>query len=105
MKPKSLRACVQRMLPEIETMLVMGTTREDIYTEVCQRYGLDKTTIRNFDTALYRARKTAKKIDNVLHYTDENEEIGQPEPRGIPDKKFFDEVNAFYPKQFNTKYK
>lgn len=76
MKPKSLRACVQRMLPEIETMLVMGTTREDIYTEVCQRYGLDKTTIRNFDTALYRARKTAKKIDNVLHYTDENEEIG-----------------------------
>lgn len=97
------------MLPEIEEMLFIGVAREEIYKEVAKRYGFENIKIGSFDLALYRARVKAKanqsSSNDVLHNTDGNEEIGKPEPRGILDKKFFDEVNAFDPKQFNTKYK
>lgn len=122
MKPKSIRGAIQQMLPEIEEMLFIGVAREEIYKEVAKRYGFENIKIGSFDLALYRARVKAKanqsSSNDVLHNTesdssselvlqntDGNEEIGKPEPKGILDKKFFDEVNAFDPKQFNTKYK
>lgn len=126
-KPRNLAALVRARLEEIERWLDYGVSRQEISLILKNESGFDVTD-KAFEMALYRARKKrksvmhntensdqsvnvlhntdSKKPDNdVLHNTDESEEVEKPEPRGILDKKFFDEVNAFDPKQFNDKYK
>lgn len=66
MKPKSIRAALQLMLPEIEEMLSLGVSREEIYKAVCERFGLEGMNVRSFDTSLYRARQIRK---NGMHNT------------------------------------
>ena len=113
-KPRNLAALVRARLEEIERWLDYGVSRQEISLILKNESGFDVTD-KAFEMALYRARKKrksvmhntdSKKPDNdVLHNTDESEEVAKTEPRGILDKKFFDEVNAFDPKQFNDKYK
>ncbi|HHK9522018.1 MULTISPECIES: plasmid stabilization protein StbA [Enterobacteriaceae] len=68
MKPKSIRAALQLMLPEIEEMLSLGVSREEIYKAVSERFGLEGVNVRSFDTSLYRARQIRK---NGMHNTHE----------------------------------
>ena len=75
MKPKSIRAAIQMMLPEVEEMLSLGVSREEVFKAVSERFGLENVNVRSFDTALYRARQNRAKHaapDSVLH--------NQPEP-------------------------
>lgn len=122
MKPKSIRAALQLMLPEIEEMLSLGVSREEIYKAVCERFGLEGMNVRSFDTSLYRARQIRKNgmhnthermpnnEDSVLHNTQTPPE---PEPQGsekkespgIIDKEFFNKISEdFDPKMFNKKF-
>jgi cytochrome c-type biogenesis protein CcmH/NrfF len=39
MKPKSIRAALQLMLPEIEEMMSLGVSRAEIYKAVSERFG------------------------------------------------------------------
>ena len=100
-KPRNLAALVRARLEEIERWLDCGVSRQEISLTLKNESGFDVTD-KAFEMALYRARKKRK---SVMHNTDESEEVEKPEPRGILDKKFFDEVNAFDTKQFNDKYK
>lgn len=71
MKPKSIRAAIQMMLPEVEEMLSLGVSREEVFKAVSERFGLVNVNVRSFDTALYRARQNrAKHADSVLHNTE-----------------------------------
>lgn len=73
MRPKSIRAALQMMLPEIEEMLSLGVSREEVFKVVSERFSLVNMNVRSFDTALYRARKNRAKhttLDNVLHNTE-----------------------------------
>ncbi|EPL9732182.1 MULTISPECIES: plasmid stabilization protein StbA [Enterobacterales] len=122
MKPKSIRAALQLMLPEIEEMLSLGVSREEIYKAVSERFGLEGVNVRSFDTSLYRARQIRKNgmhnthermpnnDDSVLHNTQTPPE---PEPQGsekkespgIIDKEFFNKISEdFDPKMFNKKF-
>ena len=122
MKPKSIRAALQLMLPEIEEMLSLGVSREEIYKAVSERFGLEGVNVRSFDTSLYRARQIRKNgmhnthermpnnDDSVLHNTQTPPE---PEPQGsekkespgIIDKEFFNKIGEdFNPKKFNKKF-
>ncbi|MET6626223.1 plasmid stabilization protein StbA [Klebsiella michiganensis] len=107
MKPKSIRAALQLMLPEIEEMLSLGVSREEIYKAVSERFGLEGVNVRSFDTSLYRARQIRK---NGMHNTQTPPE---PEPQGsekkespgIIDKEFFNKISEdFDPKMFNKKF-
>ncbi|EFT4130069.1 StbA [Salmonella enterica] len=72
MKPKSIRAAIQMMLPEVEEMLSLGVSREEVFKAVSERFGLENVSVRSFDTALYRARQNRAKHaapDSVLHNT------------------------------------
>ncbi|HFN7318098.1 TPA: plasmid stabilization protein StbA [Escherichia coli] len=72
MKPKSIRAAIQMMLPEVEEMLTLGVSREEVFKTVSDRFGLENVNVRSFDTALYRARQNRAKHatpDTVLHNT------------------------------------
>ena len=60
MKPKSIRAAIQMMLPEVEKMLSLGVSREDVCKLVAERFGME-IQLRSFDTSLYRARQANKK--------------------------------------------
>ena len=66
MKPKSIRAALQLMLPEIEEMMSLGVSRAEIYKAVSERFGLEGVNVRSFDTSLYRARQIRK---NGMHNT------------------------------------
>nr|WP_249926187.1 plasmid stabilization protein StbA [Escherichia coli] len=122
MKPKSIRAALQLMLPEIEEMMSLGVSRAEIYKAVSERFGLEGMNIRSFDTSLYRARQIRKNgmhnthgrmpnnEDSVLHNTQTPPE---PEPQGsekkespgIIDKEFFNKISEdFDPKIFNKKF-
>ncbi|EJB5413640.1 StbA [Salmonella enterica] len=73
MKPKSIRAAIQMMLPEVEEMLSLGVSREEVFKAVSERFGLENVNVRSFDTALYRARQNRAKHatpDSVLHNTE-----------------------------------
>ncbi|HAL3072109.1 TPA: StbA [Escherichia coli] len=72
MKPKSIRAAIQMMLPEVEEMLSLGVSREEVFKAVSERFNLENVNVRSFDTALYRARQNRAKhaaSDTVLHNT------------------------------------
>lgn len=56
MKPKSIRGAIQMMLPEVEEMLSLGVSREDVFKVVSERLNIANVNVRSFDTALYRAR-------------------------------------------------
>ena len=122
MKPKSIRAALQLMLPEIEEMMSLGVSRAEIYKAVSERFGLEGVNVRSFDTSLYRARQIRKNgmhnthvrmpnnEDSVLHNTQTPPE---PEPQGsekkespgIIDKEFFNKISEdFDPKMFNKKF-
>ncbi|EFA9853247.1 plasmid stabilization protein StbA [Citrobacter freundii] len=73
MKPKSIRAAIQMMLPEVEEMLSLGVSREEVFKAVSERFSLENVNVRSFDTALYRARQNRAKHaapDSVLHNTE-----------------------------------
>lgn len=73
MKPKSIRAAIQMMLPEVEEMLSLGVSREEVFKAVSERFGLENVNVRSFDTALYRARQNRAKHAtpySVLHNTE-----------------------------------
>ncbi|HBV4265960.1 TPA: StbA [Klebsiella pneumoniae] len=74
MKPKSIRAAIQMMLPEVEEMLSLGVSREDVCKSVSDRFGME-IQLRSFDTSLYRARQANKK--SGLH----NPQSGEPKGR------------------------
>ena len=122
MKPKSIRAALQLMLPEIEEMMSLGVSRAEIYKAVSERFGLEGVNVRSFDTSLYRARQIRKNgmhnthgrmpnnEDSLLHNTQTPPE---PEPQGsekkespgIIDKEFFNKISEdFDPKMFNKKF-
>ncbi|MEW5291821.1 plasmid stabilization protein StbA [Erwinia papayae] len=126
MKPKSIRAAIQMMLQEVEEMLSLGVSREEVFKAVSERFGLENVNVRSFDTALYRARQNRAKHaapDSVLHNTEsaganeqqkksvlhntqnttEGDETKQSP--GIIGKEFFDEARAeFDPNEFIKKY-
>ncbi|MCW7764561.1 plasmid stabilization protein StbA [Photorhabdus luminescens] len=126
MKPKSIRAAIQMMLPEVEEMLSLGVSREDVFKAVSDRFGLENVNVRSFDTALYRARQNRLKLGNAssrLHNTDEvitsprnrvlykaqedvqKEEENASSSPGIIRKEFFDKINdSFDPKIYVDKY-
>ncbi len=126
MTPKSIRAAIQMMLPEVEEMLSLGVSREEVFKAVSERFGLENVNVRSFDTALYRARQNRAKHavpDSVLHNTesagaseqqkkpvlhntqDATEGDKKKQPPGIIGKEFFDEVKAeFDPNEFIKKY-
>ncbi|WP_387691485.1 plasmid stabilization protein StbA [Photorhabdus sp. RM71S] len=126
MKPKSIRAAIQMMLPEVEEMLSLGVSREDVFKAVSDRFGLENVNVRSFDTALYRARQNRLKLGNAssrLHNTDEvitsprnrvlykaQEDVQKEEENasnnpGIIGKEFFDEINdLFDPTKYVDKY-
>ncbi|EDY8411125.1 StbA [Salmonella enterica] len=128
MKPKSIRAAIQMMLPEVEEMLSLGVSREEVFKAVSERFGLENVNVRSFDTALYRARQNRAKhatpdsvsvLHNtesagaseqlkktVLHNTqDATEGDKKKQPPGIIGKEFFDEAKAeFDPNEFIKKY-
>ncbi|EAN3293222.1 hypothetical protein APP90_22410 [Salmonella enterica subsp. enterica serovar Sandiego] len=126
MKPKSIRAAIQMMLPEVEEMLSLGVSREEVFKAVSERFGLENVNVRSFDTALYRARQNRAKHatpDSVLHNTesagaseqqkktvlhntqDATEGDKKKQPPGIIGKEFFDEAKAeFDPNEFIKKY-
>lgn len=126
MKPKSIRAAIQMMLPEVEEMLSLGVSREEVFKAVSERFNLENVNVRSFDTALYRARQNRAKHtatnsvlhntelaeggeqqrDNVLHNT-QNTTKGEKKKQapGIIGKEFFDEAKAeFDPNEFIKKY-
>lgn len=126
MKPKSIRAAIQMMLPEVEEMLSLGVSREEVFKAVSERFGLENVNVRSFDTALYRARQNRAKHaapDSVLHNTESagaSEQQKKPvlhntqsategdetkQSPGIIGKEFFDEARAeFDPDKFINKY-
>lgn len=126
MKPKSIRAAIQMMLPEVEEMLSLGVSREEVFKAVSERFGLENVNVRSFDTALYRARQNRAKHaapDSVLHNTesagaseqqkktvlhntqDATEGDKKKQPPGIIGKEFFDEAKSeFDPNEFIKKY-
>ncbi|MDE7660988.1 plasmid stabilization protein StbA [Enterobacter hormaechei] len=126
MKPKSIRAAIQMMLPEVEEMLSLGVSREEVFKAVSERFGLENVNVRSFDTALYRARQNRAKHaapDSVLHNTKSagaSEQQKKPvlhntqsategdktkQSPGIIGKEFFDEARAeFDPNEFIKKY-
>ncbi|EAQ9149682.1 StbA [Salmonella enterica] len=126
MKPKSIRAAIQMMLPEVEEMLSLGVSREEVFKAVSERFGLENVNVRSFDTALYRARQNRAKHatpDSVLHNTesagaseqqkktvlhntqDATEGDRKKQPPGIIGKEFFDQAKAeFDPNEFIKKY-
>ncbi|EBK1388694.1 TPA: StbA [Escherichia coli] len=126
MKPKSIRAAIQMMLPEVEEMLSLGVSREEVFKAVSERFGLENVNVRSFDTALYRARQNRAKHtapDSVLHNTESagaSEQQKKPvlhntqsategdetkQSPGIIGKEFFDEARAeFDPNEFIKKY-
>ena len=121
MKPKSIRAALQLMLPEIEEMMSLGVSRAEIYKAVSERFGLEGVNVRSFDTSLYRARQIRKNgmhnthgrmpnnEDSVLHNTQPSEpevqESKKAESPGIIDKEFFNKISEdFDPKMFNKKF-
>ncbi|EPK4354692.1 plasmid stabilization protein StbA [Klebsiella pneumoniae] len=80
MKPKSIRAAIQMMLPEVEEMLSLGVSREEVFKAVSERFNLENVNVRSFDTALYRARQNRAKHatpDSVLHNTESTEASDQ----------------------------
>lgn len=115
MKPKSIRAAIQMMLPEVEKMLSVGVSREDASKAVSERFGIESMNIRSFDTALYRARQKAKSQEGVASVEIRNE-TKQKESTpvmkdsdgvttGIIGKEFFDEIkDSFDPNKFLDKY-
>ena len=126
MKPKSIRAAIQMMLPEVEEMLSLGVSREEVFKAVSERFSLENVNVRSFDTALYRARQNRAKHaapDSVLHNTekpaqseqakkdvlhntqDATEGDKKKQSPGIIGKEFFDEAKAeFDPNEFIKKY-
>ncbi|HFM4187095.1 TPA: plasmid stabilization protein StbA [Escherichia coli] len=129
MKPKSIRAAIQMMLPEVEEMLSLGVSREEVFKAVSERFGLENVNVRSFDTALYRARQNRAKHatpESVLHNTQgkssakgteesvlHNTQPSEPEAQesekvespGIIDKEFFNKIGEdFDPKKFNKKF-
>ncbi|MGL9751209.1 MAG: plasmid stabilization protein StbA [Symbiopectobacterium sp.] len=126
MKPKSIRGAIQMMLPEVEEMLSLGVSREDVFKVVSERFNIININVRSFDTALYRARVKRSKIEksNPSSYRDDEVEISkapllskkiQPEKKKeernntfnkkIIGKEFFDEINdSFDPNKFIDKY-
>ncbi|EOM3711890.1 plasmid stabilization protein StbA [Escherichia coli O160:H34] len=126
MKPKSIRAAIQMMLPEVEEMLSLGVSREEVFKAVSERFGLENVNVRSFDTALYRARQNRAKHaapDSVLHNTEKpakSEQVKKDvlhntqsategdktkQSPGIIGKEFFDEARAeFDPNEFIKKY-
>ncbi|WP_407214024.1 hypothetical protein [Enterobacter kobei] len=72
-----MRAAIQMMLPEVEEMLSLGVSREEVFKAVSERFGLENVNVRSFDTALYRAvQNQAKHTALILYCTIQN----QPEP-------------------------
>lgn len=126
MKPKSIRAALQMMLPEVEKMLSLGVSREDVFKAVSERFNIANVNVRSFDTALYRARVKRSKLEksNPSSYRNDEVEISkapllskktQPEEKKeernntlnkeIIGKEFFDEINdSFDPNKFIDKY-
>lgn len=109
MKPKSIRAAIQMMLPEVEEMLSLGVAREEVFNTVSDRLGLKHVNVRSFDTALYRARQNRAKhvsSDSVLHNKQSDVEGDKKkQPSGIIGKSFFDEAKTeFDPDKFIKKY-
>ncbi|HGJ5865357.1 plasmid stabilization protein StbA [Arsenophonus nasoniae] len=126
MKPKSIRAAIQMMLPEVEEMLSLGVSREDVFKAVSERFNIANVNVRSFDTALYRARVKRSKLEksNPSSYKNDEVEISKDpllsqktkleekkEERNnthnkeIIGKEFFDEINdSFDPNQFIDKY-
>ncbi|HGJ5884496.1 plasmid stabilization protein StbA [Arsenophonus sp.] len=126
MKPKSIRAALQMMLPEVEEMLSLGVSREDVFKAVSKRFNIANVNVRSFDTALYRARIKRSKLEkstNLSYRKDELEISNDPllskkrktkekkeEKKNIPNKgiigkEFFDEINdSFDPNKFIDKY-
>lgn len=126
MKPKSIRAAIQMMLPEVEEMLSLGVSREEVFKAVSERFDLESVNVRSFDTALYRARQIRAKhaaSNSVLHNTEldgvsenqkktvlhntQNTTEGEKKKQspGIIGKEFFDEAKAeFDPNEFIKKY-
>ncbi|WP_407199287.1 plasmid stabilization protein StbA [Citrobacter portucalensis] len=66
MKPKVIRAALQLMLPEIEEMLSLGVSREEIYKAVSERFGLEGVNVRSFDTS-YIERGKSGKMECTIH--------------------------------------
>ena len=115
MKPKSIRAAIQMMLPEVEAMLSVGVSREDASKAVSERFGIESMNIRSFDTALYRARQKAKlqgRVASVEKRTQTEREESTPVnkdsdgvTKGFIGKEFFDEIkDSFDPDKFLDKY-
>jgi hypothetical protein len=77
MKPKSIRAAIQMMLPEVEEMLSLGVSREEVFKAVSERFGLENVNVRSFDTACIGPGKTGRNMPPLILYcTIQN----QPEP-------------------------
>lgn len=126
MKPKSIRGAIQMMLPEVEEMLSLGVSREDVFKIVSERFNIVNMNVRSFDTALYRARVKRSTLEksNPSSYRNDDGEISkdpllspktQPEEKReernntlnkeIIGKEFFDEINdSFDPNKFIDKY-
>lgn len=126
MKPKSIRAALQMMLPEVEEMLSLGVSREDVFKVVSERFNIANVNVRSFDTALYRARVKRSKLEkstNLSYRKDEveiskdpllskkiqteekTEEVNNIPNKSIIGKEFFDEINdSFDPNKFIDKY-
>lgn len=114
------------MLPEVEEMLSLGVSREDVFKVVSERFNIVNMNVRSFDTALYRARVKRSTLEksNPLSYRNDEVEISkdpllskktQPEDKRdernntlnkeIIGKDFFDEINdLFDPNKFIDKY-
>lgn len=126
MKPKSIRAALQIKLPEVEEMLSLGVSREDVFKAVSERFNIANVNIRSFDTALYRARVKRSKLEKSTNLSYRNDEVkiskapllskkiqteektkeGNNIPnKGIIGKEFFDKINnSFDPNKFIDKY-
>ncbi|WP_243466335.1 plasmid stabilization protein StbA [Sodalis glossinidius] len=114
------------MLQEVEEMLSLGVSREDVFKVVSERFNIANVNVRSFDTALYRARVKRSKLEKSTNLSyrkdrveiskdpllskkrqteEKKEERSNIPNKGIIGKEFFDEINnSFDPNKFIDKY-
>ncbi|ATW31812.1 plasmid stabilization protein StbA [Candidatus Hamiltonella defensa] len=106
MKPKSIRAAIQMMLPEVEEMLSLGVSREDVFKVVSERFHIANVNVRSFDTALYRARVKRSRLEKSTTLScRKKEDQNNTHSQEIIGKEFFEKINdSFDPNKFMDKY-
>ncbi|WP_123875545.1 plasmid stabilization protein StbA [Candidatus Hamiltonella defensa] len=106
MKPKSIRAAIQMMLPEVEEMLSLGVSRENVFKVVSERFHIVNVNVRSFDTALYRARVKRSKLEKFTTLScRKKENQNNTHSQEIIGKEFFEKINdSFDPNKFIDKY-